>query len=80
MTADYQFPIAQCDVPVERRPTLEAYRAKRSVSLHLHCTQIRSCYGGNAVSPPDGSCPSSAQRSIRRGDCACADRINFPSY
>jgi hypothetical protein len=30
MSADYQSTIAQCDVPVERRSTLEAYRAKRS--------------------------------------------------
>src|SRR5450759_712121 len=27
---DFQYPIAQCDVPQERRAALEAYRAKRS--------------------------------------------------
>jgi hypothetical protein len=26
---DYQYPLSQCDVPIERRPALEAYRAKR---------------------------------------------------
>jgi hypothetical protein len=27
--AEYQFPITQCDVPPERRATLEAFRSKR---------------------------------------------------
>jgi hypothetical protein len=29
MPPDYKYPIAQCDVPPERRGQLESYRAKR---------------------------------------------------
>jgi hypothetical protein len=32
-TADYQYPIEQCDVPPERRSALESYRAKRRTWL-----------------------------------------------
>jgi hypothetical protein len=30
---EYQYTIAQCDVPAERRPVLESYRAKRQQCL-----------------------------------------------
>jgi hypothetical protein len=33
MTGDYQYPITQCDVPIERRPALESYRTKRKLWL-----------------------------------------------
>jgi hypothetical protein len=33
MADDYGYPITQCDVPIERRPALESYRAKRRLWL-----------------------------------------------
>jgi hypothetical protein len=39
--ADYQYPIAQCDVQQERRAALESYQARRH-QLKLNADRIRS--------------------------------------
>jgi hypothetical protein len=60
--------------------TFRSVRSMRSLLLRVHCTRTRNPWRGNADSPSDGLRPSSAQCSIRRGDCAWTTEGHYFPY